>query len=272
MTIEELLRQAGQNALDALDARILIAHALQWSRVQLITRSQDALSDTQAAAISTLFQRRLNGEPIAYIIGRREFYGLDFEVSSSVLIPRPETELLVELATARLPADGKAVDLGTGSGAVAVAIAHLRQDARVTATDVSDAALQVAQRNAQRHQVKVQFMLSDWYAKIDGEFDLIVSNPPYIAAGDAHLAQGDLRFEPVTALTDHADGLQALAAIIAGAPAHLRRGGWLLLEHGHDQAEAVRNLLQTQGWSEVQSWRDLAGIERISGARLSAIC
>lgn len=268
MTIEELLRQTTHNALDPLEARILIAHALQWSRVQLVTRSQDALNDEQADAIAALFQRRLDGEPIAYITGRREFYGLDLEVSPAVLIPRPETELLVELAAARLPADGSALDLGTGSGAVAVALAHLRPDAKVTATDVSDSALQLAQRNAQRHGVQVQFTLSDWYAQLNGQYDLIASNPPYIAAGDAHLVQGDLRFEPALALSDHADGLQALSAIIAGAPRHLRAGGWLLLEHGYDQAQAVRERLQVQGWREAQSWRDLAGIERISGARL----
>ena len=268
MTIDQLLRQAARDALDPREARILIAHALQWSRVQLVTRSQEALSDTQAVTIAALFQRRLNGEPIAYITGHREFFGLNFEVSPDVLIPRPETELLVELAIAQLPTGGKVLDLGTGSGAVSVTIAHLRQDAQVTATDVSEAALQIAQRNAQCHQVQVAFMRSDWYAKVDGQFDLIISNPPYIAAGDAHLSQGDLRFEPASALTDHADGLQALAAIITGASAHLRRDGWLLLEHGHDQAAAVRELLQTRGWIEVQSWRDLAGIERISGARL----
>jgi release factor glutamine methyltransferase len=158
--------------------------------------------------------------------------------------------------------------MGTGSGAIAVAVAHTRPDAAVTALDVSEAALAVARANAAANGAKVRFVRSDWFAALDGEtFDLIASNPPYIAAGDAHLAQGDLRFEPVGALTDHADGLSALHTIIAGAGAHLVPGGWLLLEHGYDQAEAVRALLAAGGYTEVQSWRDLGGIERVSGGR-----
>ena len=272
MTVDDLLRQG---RLEPLEARILIGHALQWTRVQLVTRSQDALNDSQINAIETLFSRRLAGEPIAYLVGVREFYGLDFEVSPAVLIPRPETELLVELATAHLPRQGKVLDLGTGSGAIAVSVAHLRPDAQVTATDISADALDIAQRNAKRHGTNIQFLLSDWYEQAEHQFagnffDLIISNPPYIAAGDPHLSEGDLRFEPVTALTDRADGLQAIEKIITGAPAHLKAGGWLLIEHGYDQSEAVRTLLQQQGWSEAQSWRDLAGIERVSGARLTA--
>ena len=267
MTIDDLLRQG---RLDPLEARILIAHALQWSRVQLVTRSQETLNDTQIHVIESLISRRLAGEPIAYLVGVREFYGLDFDVSPAVLIPRPETELLVELAADRLPEQGKALDLGTGSGAIAVALAHLRPDTQVTATDISADALALAQHNATRHGANVHFLLSDWYDQIDGQFHLLVSNPPYIAAGDPHLSQGDLRYEPVTALTDHADGLQAIREIVTGAPKHMMSGGWLLIEHGYDQSEAVRALLLQQGWTEVQSWRDLAGIERITGARLSA--
>ncbi len=277
MTVEKFLRQG---RLAPLEARILIAHALQWSRVQLVTRSQERLSDAQAREIDGLFRRREAGEPIAYITGLREFHGLDFEVTPAVLIPRPETELLVELAEQNLPEGGRALDLGTGSGAVAVTLSRLRPDAQVTATDISDDALQVARRNAVRHQTRVDFVLSDWYRQVEGVFDLIVSNPPYIAAGDRHLSEGDLRFEPAGALTDHADGLQAIAAIIAGAPAHLRPGGCLLIEHGYDQAEAVRQCFaQTgrtdhgwtdRGWTDILSWRDLAGIERVSGARLQA--
>lgn len=269
MTVEDLLRQGRPSQLDPLEARILIAHALQWSRVQLVTRSQETLSKTDAEAIETLFSRRLAGEPIAYIVGVREFYGLDFDVSPSVLIPRPETELLVELAAARLPEQGKVLDLGTGSGAIAVALAHLRPDAQVIATDISHDALELAQRNAARHDTQVRFLLSDWYDKVDGTFDLIVSNPPYIAAGDPHLSQGDLRFEPASALTDHADGLQAITRIVEGASKHLKPGSWLLMEHGYDQSAAARTLLQSRGWTEVQSWRDLAGIERMSGGRLT---
>ena len=265
MTIEELLRQG---RLAPLEARILIAHALQWSRVQLVTRSQDTLSASQASAIDSLFRRRESGEPIAYITGSREFHGLEFEVTPAVLIPRPDTELLVELANERLPRNGNALDLGTGSGAVAVTLAHLRSDAQITATDVSTEALEVAQRNAARHQSKVNFIHSDWYSQIEGVFDLIVSNPPYIAAGDPHLSEGDLRFEPSGALTDKADGLRDISAIIAGAPRHLKPGGWLLLEHGYDQADAVRKRFGTDAWTGIGSWRDLAGIERVSGARL----
>ncbi len=265
MTVDDWLRQA---RLTPLEARILIAHALQWSRVELVTRSQDHLNDTQVHAIETLFRRRESGEPIAYITGHREFHGLDFELTPAVLIPRPETELLVELANARLPVGGNAIDLGTGSGAVAVALAHLRSDAQITATDISFEALQVAQRNAARHHCKVHFICGDWYHGIDGSFDLIVSNPPYIARGDPHLTQGDLRFEPLGALTDKADGLRDISTIIAGAPLHLKAGGWLLLEHGFDQAVAVRRLLTNGLWTDVTSWRDLAGLERVSGACL----
>ncbi|SNT02885.1 [protein release factor]-glutamine N5-methyltransferase [Noviherbaspirillum humi] len=252
--------------LDPVDARILVAHALGLSRVQLITQADRALSADEARRVENLVARRLQGEPIAYIVGEREFFGLPFEVMPDVLIPRPETELLVELALQRLPPDGSLLDMGTGSGAIAVALAHERPDATVSALDASAGALAVARRNAERNGVQVEFLQSDWYAAVgDRRFGLIVSNPPYIVAGDSHLSQGDLRFEPASALTDHADGLSALRIIIAGAPVHLQPGGWLLLEHGYDQAAAVRELLNGQGFSDVQSWRDLAGIERASG-------
>lgn len=267
MTIRDLLRLA---LVDPLEARILIAHALQCSRVQLVIRENDALSTEQVNAISGLLLRRMQGEPIAYLTGEREFYGLSFNVTPDVLIPRPETELLVELAIDRLPQSGRAADLGTGSGAVAISLAHTRRDAQVTASDISEAALTIARRNADHHRVKIQFLRSDWFAALSGLFDLIVSNPPYIAASDVHLTQGDLRFEPPSSLTDHGNGMTALSAIIEGAPAHLTPGGWLLLEHGYDQATAVRTQLARAGWSEVQSWKDLAGIERVSGGRRPA--
>ena len=256
--------------LDPLENRILLCHALRLTRVQLITQSERQLSAAEAEALTALLARRLRGEPIAYIVGQREFYGLDLRVSPDVLIPRPDTELLVELALERLPQGGSALDMGTGSGAIAVAIAHTRPDAQVTALDASPAALAIARENASTHQVRVRLLESDWYGALDADqaFDLIVSNPPYIVAGDIHLSQGDLRFEPVDALTDHADGLSDLRTIIEGAPAHLKAGGWLLMGHGYDQAAAVRALLTGGGWREVQSWRDLAGIERVSGARL----
>jgi release factor glutamine methyltransferase len=214
--------------------------------------------------------RRLDGEPIAYIVGKREFFGLHFNVGPAVLIPRPDTELIVERALERLPqGHARLLDMGTGSGAIAVAVAHTRPDADVSALDVSPDALAVAQANAAANGARVRFLHSSWFdALAAGEtFDVIASNPPYIAAGDAHLAQGDLRFEPVGALTDHADGLSALRIIIEGSPRHLMAGGWLLLEHGYDQAAAVRTLLADGGFSDVRSWQDLAGIERVSGGR-----
>jgi release factor glutamine methyltransferase len=259
-----LAQVLAQSPLDPLETRILLGHALGLTRVQLITRADQLLSADDAVRLHTLFERRLAGEPIAYLTGEREFYGLDFRVTPAVLIPRPDTELLVELACARLPQGGSVLDMGTGSGAIAVAIAHARPDAQVSALDASDAALDVARFNAERHGVQVDIVQSDWYAGLaPRRFSMIVSNPPYIVAGDRHLAEGDLRFEPVDALTDHADGLSALRAIVAGAPAFLEPNGWLLMEHGYDQAAAVRALLRE--WDKVESWRDLAGIERVTG-------
>ncbi|MFL9924271.1 peptide chain release factor N(5)-glutamine methyltransferase [Herbaspirillum lusitanum] len=263
--------------LDALENRMLLCHALRLTRVQLITQSERQLDAAEAALLTQLYERRLHGEPIAYIVGAREFYGLVFKVTPAVLIPRPDTELLVELALERLPQQGSLLDMGTGSGAIAVAVAHTRPDASVTALDASADALAVARDNAASNQARVNFVLSDWYAALatsnanaqaPARFDLIASNPPYIVAGDPHLSQGDLRFEPVDALTDHQDGLSDLRTIIAGAGNHLHSGGWLLMEHGYDQAAPVRALLNAAGFTEVQSWRDLAGIERVSGGRL----
>jgi release factor glutamine methyltransferase len=240
----------------------LLCHALGLSRVGLITQSERALTEAEAAALAALVARRQRGEPIAYIVGKREFFGLDFRVTDAVLIPRPDTELLVELALERLPPKGRALDMGTGSGAIAV------PDAAVTALDVSQAALEVARANAAANQAAVRFLHSDWFTALGSEqFELIASNPPYIAAGDVHLSQGDLRFEPAGALTDRADGLAALRTIAAGARVHLVAHGWLLMEHGYDQAAQVRQLLADQGYGEVQSWRDLSGIERVTGGR-----
>lgn len=255
--------------LDPLENRILLCHALGLTRVGLITQSHRALTSNEADALNALVARRQAGEPIAYIVGKREFFGLDFLVTDAVLIPRPDTELLVELALDRLPAGAALLDMGTGSGAIAVAIAHTRPDAEVTALDASVDALAIARANAAANGATVRFLHSDWYAALAGEtFGLIVSNPPYIASGDVHLSQGDLRFEPASALTDGADGLRDLRTIIAGAGAHLNRGGWLLLEHGYDQAQAVRALLSSASYLDVQSWRDLGDIERVSGGHL----
>ena len=260
--------------LDPLENRILLCHATGLSRVQLITQSDRPLTLEEAQRLDALVARRLQGEPIAYIVGRREFFGLEFQVGPAVLIPRPDTELIVELALERLPqregTPPRLLDMGTGSGAIAVAVAVTRPDTAVTALDVSPDALAIAQANAAANGADVRFLLSSWFDALDAgaTFDVIASNPPYIAAGDAHLAQGDLRFEPPGALTDHADGLSALRLIVAGSGRHLAPGGWLLLEHGYDQAAAVRALLLAAGFADVQSWKDLGHIERVSGGRL----
>ncbi len=257
-----------------LEARMLIGHVTQLTRVQLITHSERALSAAEAEQLSSLFQRRVAGEPMAYLLGEREFFGLTFQVDPDVLIPRPDTELLVELALQHLPQHGRVLDMGTGSGAIAIAIAHTRRDAHVTALDVSESALLVAQKNAKNNQVEVEFLRSDWFTAVaeqlaEQQFDLIVSNPPYIVAGDRHLSEGDLRFEPIDALTDHSDGLSALRIISQQAADYLSDDGWLLMEHGYDQAEAVRDLLTKNKFTEVQSWCDLANIERVSGGKKS---
>jgi release factor glutamine methyltransferase len=264
-----------QVPLDPVDTRILLCHALGLSRIQLITQSERMLTSDEAANFSLLLQRRIAGEPIAYIIGEREFYGLPFHVTPDVLIPRPETELLVDLALERLPVNGSMLDMGTGSGAIAVAVAHERPDAAVTAVDVSSAALAIARTNEKRNlgpNARIVFIKSNWYEGLDESvrFNLIVSNPPYIAEGDEHLSRGDLRFEPPDALTDHADGLSAVRTLASGSLPRLNPGSWLLMEHGYDQAHAVRNILIAQGYDSVQSWSDLAGIERVSGGVKSA--
>ncbi|MES2026892.1 MAG: peptide chain release factor N(5)-glutamine methyltransferase [Pseudomonadota bacterium] len=264
-TIADIMQRA---PVAQLEARILIGHVTQLSRVQLITHSERQLNQAEAPQLSRLFERRLAGEPIAYLIGEREFYGLSFDVTPAVLIPRPDTELLVELALQYLPPQGRVLDMGTGSGAIAIAIAHTRPDTSVTALDVSEQALTIAQGNAKKNDVQVRFLCSDWFSAVENQhFDLIVSNPPYIVAGDPHLSEGDLRFEPVDALTDHANGLSALQIISQGAASYLKPDGWLLMEHGYDQAAAVRQLLSENRFEEVQSWRDLAGIERVSGGK-----
>ncbi|MDA8129860.1 MAG: peptide chain release factor N(5)-glutamine methyltransferase [Betaproteobacteria bacterium] len=255
-----------------LDARVLAAFAWEVSPAWLIAHDTDALTGAQSARFAALLARRLSGEPIAHITAAREFYGRSFQVSPDVLIPRPETELLVELALARMPA-GEAVtvlDLGTGSGCIAITLALERPRARVTAVDRSAAALAIARRNADLLAVRVEFLESDWFAALGARhFDLIVGNPPYVAAADPHLARGDLRFEPLAALAAGADGLEDLRRIIAGAGAHLQPGGTLLLEHGYDQADAVGALLQAAGFEDVRNWPDLSGIARVTGGRLA---
>lgn len=273
-TVAALLRAS---PLPPLETRILLAHVLGWRSTQLITRSDEPLDPAMVARYQALEARRVRGEPVAQLVGAREFFGLDFEVTPDVLIPRPETELLVDTVLTAL--DGmvrpRVLDLGTGTGAIAVAIASVRPDARVWALDRSAPALAVASRNAgrlldpARPGGAVSLQQSDWYTMLDPalRFDVIASNPPYIANGDPHLSEGDLRFEPRGALTDDADGLSAIRAIVAGAPSRLAPDGVLWIEHGYDQAAAVRTLLCGEGFAEVRSARDLAGIERISGGR-----
>lgn len=262
-------------SLTAAEARsevqILLQHVLTVNRAYLLAHPEQIPDAGRQAAYAKLLQRRLGGEPVAYILGEREFFGLNFKVTPATLIPRPETELLVELALAHLPPQGRVLDLGTGSGAIALSIAHARPDIQVMAVDVSIEALEIARQNGQRLGVgNVRFIQSNWFdALADGRFDLIVSNPPYVATGDTHLAQGDLRFEPRTALASGADGLDDIRRIIAGANAHLDKDGWLLLEHGYDQATVIRSLLLADGFDQVFSETDLSGIERVSGGRVA---
>ena len=255
-----------------LEARTLAAFAWNVSPAWLIAHDTDPLTDAQSAQFQTLLTRRLVGEPVAYLTGTREFYGRPFRVSPDVLIPRPDTELLVELALERMPPDQAmdVLDLGTGSGCIALTLALERPLARVTAVDRSAAALVIARHNADMLNASVEFLTSDWFAALGGRrFDLIVGNPPYIAAADSHLARGDVRFEPLSALAAGQDGLDDLRRLTRGACAHLRPGGTLLLEHGYDQADAVQALLRRNGIRHPQSWADLAGILRVSGGELS---
>jgi len=269
VNVRDLLAAASRRLGGArLEAELLLAHALGVSRARLYAWPEHEPEPMQREAFDRLIAARERGEPIAYLTGRREFWSLDLAVTPDVLIPRHETELLVELALDRIARDRdvRVADLGTGSGAIALALARERPLARVTATDASAAALDVARRNAARLGIgNVAFAVGDWYAALgDARFDLIISNPPYIAAGDAHLAQGDLRFEPAAALASGADGLDAIRRIVADAPEHLADGGALLLEHGFDQSLRVRALLDAAGFQNVTSVSDNGGHERVT--------
>jgi release factor glutamine methyltransferase len=267
MRIRDALVTAQVLGVERLDAQLLLAHQLGRTRAWLLAHDDNVLSEVQATALQALLQRRAQGEPLAYVMGQAEFRGLRLQVSPAVLVPRPETELLLEWALEQLPADSTAevVDLGTGSGAIALALLLERPQARLTATDASTQALAVASANATRLGLAACFVQGDWWAAVAGRrFDLAVSNPPYVAGADPHLAA--LRHEPRGALTPEGDGLQALRQIVAGAPAHLQPGAWLLLEHGHDQATAVQAMFQQAGFQQAQTRKDLAGLDRCTGA------
>ncbi len=270
MTLAQALARAATLGLARLDAQLLLLHVLQrgeGERAWLLAHDTDTLAPAQRDAFDGLCRRRLAGEPVAYLLGRKEFWGLDLAVDARVLVPRPDTETLVAWALEVMDESGgqRVLDLGTGSGAIALALAHARPGLQVEAVDRSAEALAVARANAARLGLPVTFREASWLEGASTGLDLIVSNPPYIAAQDPHLAA--LTHEPLSALAAGADGLDDLRAIVAAAPAHLAPGGWLLLEHGWDQAEAVRRLLAAAGFTEVQSRQDLAGIERCSGGR-----
>jgi release factor glutamine methyltransferase len=280
LTLKAALEEASAS-IGKVDAQAIITHLLGVDRAYLVANPTRILTETEDARVDMLVAQRSIGHPVAYLLGRREFYSRDFAVGPAVLIPRPETETLVEAALARLVAPGAAsaalatgpisiLDLGTGSGAIAVTLACERPDAQVTATDESAAALEVARSNAGAHRAELEFIEGAWYAPVAGRrFDMIVANPPYVAGNDPHLAQGDLRFEPAQALTDgSADGLDSIRAIVSGAPGHLNPGGWLLLEHGYDQAQAVSELLSSRGLRDLVCICDLAGIPRVAGGKL----
>ncbi|KAF0842981.1 [protein release factor]-glutamine N5-methyltransferase [Methylovorus glucosotrophus] len=289
-TIQQALREAQQQLGSRLnlesrearnEARMLMSQALgNVEHAWLIAHESDALPSAVASAFHDLLHRRLAGEPVAYILGNREFFGLRLAVSPATLIPRPDTETLVEAALARIPREEprQVLDLGTGTGAIALAIAAHRPQSRVIAVDASAAALQVARQNAEAlglaitepdtHGItkgNVEFRLGSWFTPLaDLKFDVIVSNPPYIRMDDPHLQQGDLRHEPLSALASGADGLDDIRIIVQHAPAHLQPSGWLLLEHGYDQADAVATLMRNTGFSDVQHAHDLAGIARVT--------
>jgi release factor glutamine methyltransferase len=270
MKLKEALAAAAGLGIARLDAQLLLLHALGRApseRGWLIAHDDDALPPELQERFFALCGRRARGEPIAYLTGEKEFFGLALQVDARVLVPRPDTETAVEwaLEVLRGSTAPRVIDLGTGSGAIALAIQSARPDAQVEAVDRSSAALEVASANAQRLGLPVRFRQADWLAGASGPYDLVVSNPPYVAEGDTHLAA--LEHEPRAALVAGADGQEDLRAIIAAAPAHLAPGGWLLLEHGWDQAAAVRGLLQAGGFAEVASRRDLGGVERCSGGR-----
>lgn len=274
-TVQALLDSAGKLPAESAgrDAQILLGHCLGKARTWLYAWPEHEVDDAVRVRFEQLLARRSAGEPVAYLTGQREFWSLQLAVNEHTLIPRPETETLVEWSLElALPGNAAVLDMGTGSGAIALAIASERPHWQVTAIDNSAGALEVARRNAASAQLNaVRFLQSDWYRSIEGEaFHLILGNPPYIDAADPHLAQGDVRFEPRAALVAPEHGLADLARLVSGAPAHLPGGGWVLLEHGYDQGAAVRALFAGAGFVEIATRPDIAGHERVTGARWHA--
>lgn len=257
--------------LPPLEARILLEHASGKSRTWLVAHGDEPAPARTAEQYRGLTQHRALGEPIAYLVGQREFFGLHFNVNSDVLIPRPETELLVQWAIDRAPQGAQLLELGTGSGCIAISVSHQRPDLTIVAADISLAALAIARGNAQLNHVDkaIHWVESNWYAAINNpaQFDMIISNPPYIAFTDQHLQQGDLRFEPATALTDYADGMACIKAIATGAQLRLKPNGWLAFEHGFDQGKESNHLLRALGFSEVATLQDWEHRDRISLGR-----
>jgi len=274
ITLGEAFRTA-RSRIRAIDAGVLLCHVIGRDPAYLIAHPETRLRPNEHESFAALVDRRVRGEPVAYLTGEREFYGRTFKVTPAVLIPRPETELLVDLALERIPraAPARVLDAGTGSGCIAVAIASERSHCKVLALDQSLEALAVARRNAVELRVgNVAFLQSDWFSALGRErFDVVVSNPPYVAKSDPHLQDGDARYEPLTALDGGAEGLDAIRRIVPEAGPHLIADGWLLFEHGYDQALRARQLLQAAGYEDVFSARDLAGIERVSGGRLTVV-
>jgi release factor glutamine methyltransferase len=267
-SVREALAAAQAAGLDRPDSHALLQALLQRPRSWLIAHDDALLAPDQATQFATWIERRAAGEPVAYLLGQKEFYGLALEVTPATLVPRPDTETLVDWALERLPAQASLLDMGTGSGAIALAVKHSRPDAIVCATDASPAALAVAQRNGERLGLSLEWLLGSWWEPLVGRcFDLIVSNPPYIAEGDSHLPA--LRHEPLSALTAGPDGLDDLRTLISGAAPHLHPGGWLLLEHGYDQADAVAALFAAQpAFAKAEHRLDLGGHRRCTGAQV----
>jgi release factor glutamine methyltransferase len=279
-TVQQLLQTARQQLAQlvpaseaSIEAQILLMHTLDVNRAWLLAHATDVVPEKSTQDFTHLLQRRLQGEPIAYILGYREFFGLKLAVTSDTLIPRPDTETLVEAALQKITQPLQILDLGTGTGAIALALAWHAPQSQVTAVDASKGALRVAEKNRHCLQLdNVTLLHSHWFSALANQtFDLIVSNPPYIEAADQHLSQGDLRFEPLSALAAGEDGLADIRQIIAQAPDHLNDGGWLMLEHGYNQAEAVQNLYQIAGFEHIQTLRDLGDNPRVTLAQWLAI-